>query len=79
MVLGGLWSGSNTGTASDIDAANRTAFAYYNTGLTASIAGLTGSESYSYDASGNRVAETGSNASGTYKNATAIYDALELR
>jgi YD repeat-containing protein len=80
MVLGGI---DLSGT---ISSANRTVTAYYNSGLMQSItttastkaapAGIASSESYSYDANGNRLSEYGTNASGVYKNASASYDAL---
>jgi YD repeat-containing protein len=67
--------------SASIDANNRTQMAWYNTGLTQSItttasagagaSGMASTESYGYDAGGNRVRE-----SAAYKNATASYDAL---
>jgi YD repeat-containing protein len=72
-VLGGIVT-SLADTA--IHATNRTATTYFNTGLVQSITGLTGTESYTYDANGNRTKEYGTNGSGVYKNATASYDAL---
>jgi YD repeat-containing protein len=61
--------------SASIDANNRTQMAWYNSGLTQSItttaSGIASTESYGYDAGGNRVRE-----SAAYKNATASYDAL---
>lgn len=52
-------------------------YSYFNTGQVASASGPQGSESYSYDANGNRISEYMTNSGGAViKNATAQYDAL---